>query len=198
MSTRNTHIGNAIHATAVSAVVMAMMVLEPCIALADKKSGGRYMTGVGFKENNGSIQTASGKTGGALTSGLVGILESVTNKFLLPVAVMVCIWRSAYIALFCVVAHTDPLHVINEKNMTQVATHGSDMKSRMARRRQRSFEQGSVAYGDLESVDAEIAKQALMDEVRKSARSLLVVLGFWVFLNAILKVVQYVFGVFGM
>lgn len=196
MSTHTTHIGNALHVTAVSAVAMAMMTLDPYVVLAAEKS--RYMPELGFENKDGNITTrGSHQTGAGLTTSLIGVLESITNSFLLPIAIMVCIWRSAYIALFCVVAHTDPLHVINEKNMTQVATHGSDMKSRMARRRQRSFEQGSVAYGDLESVDAEIAKQALFDELRKSARSLLVVLGFWVFLNAIIKVVQYVFKTFG-
>jgi len=179
------------HKVCVSIMAGAIVWMDPVVALAAK-----YMTDL---DGAKTVPSADGKApaGNNLGTVIIGITRDVLTKFLLPLAILMSIWRSVYFAIFCVLAHTDPLHLLNERNLTMVRkTTGTSTKARTQMRRQRALEQKSPAFGDFESVEPEIGIAALKDELRKTARSLIVVMSMWAFFQMIILIVSFLLGTF--
>lgn len=179
----------ALRGMAVSAVAWAISLSRGAVALA---TDGSYMTNIDPEDLFDSDGTV--KAGVSLATKTINVIQSVTTGFLLPVGIGMSIWRSAYFAIFCVMASTDPLHLLNEKNLTRIiGDRGTSGKSRRANRVQGALEMTTVAQGDFEYVNPEIGMAALKDELRKSARSLVVVFGLWTFIQIIARIVYWVF-----
>lgn len=173
-----------------SAVAGVLVWTEPVVALAAK-----YMDLDASKHVPGADGGAPEKSN--LGRVIIGITQEVLTKFLLPLAILMAIWRSMYFAIFCVLAHTDPLHLLNEKNLSMVrTTTGSSTKARLRQKTQKRLEQKSPAFGDFESVEPEIGIAALKDELRKTARSLIVIMAMWAFFQMIIYIVSFALGTF--
>lgn len=139
-------------------------------------------------QNNGG--SAPSRTLGAV---MIDITQIILTNVLLPIGILMSIWRSVYYAVFCVLAHTDPLHLLNERNLSMVRqSTGTSAKARIQQRRQKGLEQTSPAFGDFESVEPEIGIAALKDELRRTARSLIVVTCMWAFFQMIVLIVSFV------
>lgn len=179
----------AIWGACVSVTALAITWLEPTVALAAK-----YMDLHG--EN--TVPSADGTPPKhSLGDFIITVTQKLMTNFLLPVGILMCVWRSAYFAIFCVLAHTDPLHLLNERNLSMVRqTTGTSAKARTQMRRQKALEQSSPAFGDFESVEPEIGIAALKDELRKSARSLFVVMSMWAIFQIIARIVSVFIRVF--
>lgn len=108
------------------------------------------------------------KGGGNFANATVDIVFDITTKFLLPVAIVAVVAKAVYIAIFGIMAAADPLHLIQKKS-----------------------------GNDFESVSPEDAKRAFAEEIRKTAKALIVVLGLWTFINAVARIVMYVFVIMG-
>ena len=137
--------------------------------------------------------------GSTFTQNLIeNLMEPIVTKFMLPLAIVVVAWRSVYIAVFCVMGATDPLHVINEKNLSSIRRHGGvEIRAKRANKADETLESRSPTWSDFEAIDQEIAVRALKDELRKMARGLIVVMGIWVILEAIMRVVLFIFASVG-
>lgn len=183
---------NIIRGLLVSATAAAITWSAPVVALAAD-----YMTDLDatkFVPDNQGNAPEAGKTLGQV---IIDVVQVVLTQFLLPLAILMSIWRSMYFAIFCVLAHTDPLHLLNERNLSMIRqTTGTSAKARTQQRRQRALEQTSPAFGDFESVEPEIGKAALKDELRKTARSLVVVMGMWLFFQMIILIVTFLLATF--
>lgn len=139
-------------------------------------------------------QNNGGDLAGKKTLGMVmiDIIQIILTNVLLPIGILMSVWRSVYYAVFCVLAHTDPFHLLNERNLSMVrSTTGTSAKARTQLRRQRALEQTSPAFGDFESVEPEIGIAALKDELRRTARSLIVVTCMWAFFQMIVYIVSF-------
>lgn len=133
----------------------------------------------------------------ALSDAIVDVVQYLLTSWMLPIGILLSVWRSVYYAVFCVLAHTDPLHLLNEKNLSMIrSTTGTSAKARTQLRRQRALEDSSPAFGDFESVEPEIGIAALKDELRRTARSLIVVTSMWVFFQMIIYIVSFFLGRF--
>lgn len=127
---------------------------------------------------------------------MIEVVQMLLTTFLLPIAILISVWRSMYYAIFCVLAHTDPLHLLNERNLSMIRqTTGTSMKARTQQRRQRALESSTPAFGDFETVEPEIGVAALKDELRRTARSLIVVFCVWSFIQIIIYLVTFFLGI---
>lgn len=176
-----------IRGACVSVVATAMRLSVPVVAFAAD-----YMDIDATQFVPGANNAGTGGVSKTLGAVMVDVLQTVLTNVLLPIGIIMSIWRSLYFAVFCVLAHTDPLHLLNERNLSMVrGTTGTSMKARVQMRRQKALEQSSPAFGDFESVEPEIGIAALKDELRRTARSLIVVTSMWAFFQMIIFVVSF-------
>lgn len=105
---------------------------------------------------------------GHFANAMTDIVFDITTKFMLPVAIVIVVSKAVYIAVFGIMAAADPLHLIQKKSTN-----------------------------DFESVSPEEAKRAFATEIRKTAKALIVVLGLWTFINAVARIVMYLFAIMG-
>ena len=62
----------------------------------------------------GRIFSPDGDSEGGLWGGLVGFLQILVNAILLPIAIIYNTWRCLYLAVFCYIAHSDPLNMLSD------------------------------------------------------------------------------------
>lgn len=179
-----------IRGACVSALAFGMVLSDAAVAFAADYmdvDATQFVPG----QNNGGVVT---KTLGTV---IIDITQIILTNVLLPIGIIMSVWRSLYYAVFCVLAHTDPLHLLNERNLSMIrGVTGTSAKARVQQRRQRALEQTSPAFGDFESVEPEIGIAALKDELRRTARSLIVVTCMWGFFQMIIYVVSFFLGRF--
>lgn len=91
-----------------------------------------------------------GSNGNALMTGMIHIIDFGITCVLLPLAILFCIWRTIYLAVFPMIAHTDPLDMLH---------HGrySDKKNI----------KGSIAGGNMKTMDQAISgtPRAVLDSM---------------------------------
>lgn len=74
-----------------------------------------------YSDYDASDMAASDKDGSnsKIVSGGIEFIQSITNKVLLPLALLVCVTKVLYIAIFPMAARMDPLDVIDEDSFRE-------------------------------------------------------------------------------
>lgn len=157
-----------------------------------------------YSDYDASDMAASDKDGSnsKVVSGGIGFIQSITNKVLLPLALLVCVTKVLYIAIFPLVARIDPLDVIDEDSFREgpMATRydidrdhssGGTDPQHSSITSFRKLDWGSKGDWNVSQTPEQI-HQHLKTELIGTGKSILIVLIVWSVLNFIMWIITLV------